>query len=303
MQQMLETILPWVYLWPTLLVVSLFFLVGLMCVNLLLGAAVIGLYHVLPENLIDQWIQWILQSFRQKFDGHVSQMEDHLQKTFPVFGQENLAETSLLLWHPHSLMTVTSVIHNTFKIVDLRTKIAAHSVFWWIPIVKDLFRNAHAIPAEYEQIKQNLENGQSIIVMPGGVKEILEDTPPKTVRATILKRKGVFRLALITGKPLVPVISYGENELFPSIRNPFNEFLYGWFRIAIPITSWTAIGNWFKLWNGPIDQIPTHIGKPIFPVKMVPTDQDIEAFKLKYVEALKELFESTKPEGYSLLLE
>lgn len=35
----------------------------------------------------------------------------------------------------------------------------------------------------------------------------------------IVPRTGVFKLALETGTPIVPVLTYGENELFPVIQN------------------------------------------------------------------------------------
>jgi 1-acyl-sn-glycerol-3-phosphate acyltransferase len=35
------------------------------------------------------------------------------------------------------------------------------------------------------------------------------------IHTTIKKRKGIFKIALETGTPIVPFITYGECELFP----------------------------------------------------------------------------------------
>lgn len=301
---MLESILPWVYLWPAVFVGILSLLLLAVALNTVLFALLFGFYYMLPHELIDDWILSGVEMVRTKFRYYFDRVEHHLKQTFPVYNLEYLPATSLLLWHPHSLMCVTAVLHNTFKLSDLGTKLATHSIFHWIPIVKDVVRAGSAIPAGYTEIKDTLVGGQSVIIIPGGTREIIEDPKPNVIRAGITRRKGVFRIALETGTPLTPVLSYGENELFPSIHNPLNEFLYKWFKIAIPLTSWTAVSNWLKLWNGPITQIPTYIGKPVqVDKKDSPTDEDIDALKTRYREALQTLFDETAPKGYLLAFE
>jgi 2-acylglycerol O-acyltransferase 2 len=63
---------------------------------------------------------------------------------------------------------------------------------------------------------------ESVSVIPGGVRDMMTTTPGVI---HIVPRKGVFRLALETGTPIVPVLTYGENELFPAIHLSFNEWL------------------------------------------------------------------------------
>lgn len=299
---MLDALLPWMYLWPVLPVVVLGGVLFLMLVHLFLGCSLLFVYLLIPPPVLDQWIHWGVQGFRTKFQPYIHQVESNLRATFPVSGKEHLVRPSLLLWHPHSLMSVTSVIHNTFKVEDLSTKIATHSLFHMIPVVRDMFRYANAISADYATIKQTLAT-QSVIVMPGGVREIVEEPSPHVIYVGLNKRTGVFRLALETGVPLVPVISYGENVLFPSIRNPFNKWLYDHFRIALPLTSATALSNWVRMYAGPLDPICTHIGEPVLTEKVEPTDQKISELKERYIKQFVELFERTHPPGYSLLFE
>lgn len=51
----------------------------------------------------------------------------------------------------------------------------------------------------------------------GGALEVL-DTIPNRMSLTLKKRKGFVRLALKNGASLVPVISFGENDLFQTMH-------------------------------------------------------------------------------------
>lgn len=150
-----------------------------------------------------------------------------------------------------------------------------------------------------------LEDGERVSVVVGGVREMLE-VEPKTIKV-FSKRKGIFRLALMTGTPLVPILSYGESELFPQIKNDyldsFNQFLYNTFSIAIPHTTTTSLQNWLKLYHEPLDTIPTHVGDPISVEKIsIPTEKDIDNLRKKYIEAVKKLFKETHPSDYKLVI-
>ena len=75
-------------------------------------------------------------------------------------------------------------------------------------------------------MKETLEH-ESVSVLPGGVREMMESAPG-TLRLVLKNRTGVFRMALETGTPIVPVLTYGENELFPSMDSPMLRTLNQW---------------------------------------------------------------------------
>lgn len=54
------------------------------------------------------------------------------------------------------------------------------------------------------------------------------ESEPGTLRLVLKNRTGVFRMALETGTPIVPVLTYGENELFPSMDSPMLRTLNQW---------------------------------------------------------------------------
>lgn len=305
---MLESILPWAYLWPVLLLVTVGVVVGLVAVNVVLAGAILLVYGVLPKETIDQGIHWLVAGTREKFEHYFQRVEEHLRATFPLHGADPLPPSCLLLWHPHSLLSVTSVLHTVFGLSpSVQSKVVSHSIYHTLPLVSDLMRYANTLPADFDVMKQALESGSRLSVMVGGVREML-DTDRKTIRLVLGKRKGVFRLALQTGTPLVPVLTYGESELFPAWNHPtlttVNRFLYETFRIAIPITSWTALSSWVNLYWTPLAPIPTYVGDPIVVEKNPsPTESDLSAIRDTYIQRLKTLFEETHPPGYTLLIQ
>jgi len=305
---MLESVLPWAYLWPALLVAVVCVVLGLVLANVVLGAILLLVYCVLPTEMIDQGIRWAVTGTREKFGHYFQRVEDHLRATFPIHGGENLPTSCLLLWHPHSLLTITAVVHTAFGLTPaVESKIVAHSMYHSIPVIRDCVRNANSIPADFQTMKKTLEEGQRVSVLVGGVREML-DTESKIVRLVLGKRKGVFRLAFTTGKPLVPILTYGESELFPvwnhSILTEINKFLYATFKIAIPVTSWRALSNWINLYWTPLTPVPTYIGDPIVVEKNPsPSESDLSELRDKYIQRLKALFEETHPPGYSLIIQ
>lgn len=305
---MLESILPWAYLWPVLLVGVAGVVLGVVVANVVVGAILLAIYLVLPTETIDQGIQWVVSGTREKFGQYFQRVEDHLRTTFPLHGGETLPSSCLLLWHPHSLLSVTSVLHTAFGLTPaVRSKIVSHSIYHSLPVIRDGMRTANSIPADFDTMKQTLEKGERVSVLVGGVREML-DTESKTIRLVLGKRKGVFRLALTTGTPLVPLLTYGESELFPVLNHPvlqdLNRFLYSTFRIAIPVTSWTALSNWVNLYWHPLTPVPTYVGDPIVVEKNPsPTESDLSALRETYIQRLQALFEETHPPGYSLIIQ
>ena len=57
------------------------------------------------------------------------------------------------------------------------------------------------------------------MLVPGGVAEMLSEPQENEVRL-VTRHKGMFRLALVEGASLVPVLSFGENQLLSSVNLP-----------------------------------------------------------------------------------
>jgi 1-acyl-sn-glycerol-3-phosphate acyltransferase len=137
-------------------------------------------------------------------------------------------------------------------------------------------------------MKAALEEGHSISLSPGGMREMLyEDT-------TILaRRRGIFKMALETGTPLVPVISMGEADLCKGVELP------GWFQAAlepydacIPVPTWKTVCRFLGISQNPLkDPILTVLGEPIKVDKLEnPTEAQISDLRNRYIKTLSAMY-------------
>ncbi|KAF2222037.1 diacylglycerol acyltransferase-domain-containing protein [Elsinoe ampelina] len=60
--------------------------------------------------------------------------------------------------------------------------------------------------------------GRAITIVVGGARESL-DAQPNSLRLVLKRRKGFVKLAIRTGADLVPVLSFGENELYEQVNS------------------------------------------------------------------------------------
>ncbi|CAF4095352.1 unnamed protein product, partial [Rotaria sordida] len=63
-------------------------------------------------------------------------------------------------------------------------------------------------------------NGNSLMLVLGGVKEVLDARPSCDYILTLKNRKGFVKIGLVHGASLVPVFSFGENDLYEQLANP-----------------------------------------------------------------------------------
>lgn len=178
-------------------------------------------------------------------------------------------------------------------------KVASLSLFHYTPVLNDIASYLNNIPSDYQSIKHTIQSGHSVSIMLGGVREMM-DIEPQKLKLHVKKRTGIFKIAIETGKPIIPILTYGENELFEPAKNSFteilNEFLYTRFGVFIPLVTLNSLYKWYKLSYKPLDVIHSHVGRPIVPRK----DDTIETLRNRYIESIKKLFRKTAPLNYTL---
>lgn len=135
----------------------------------------------------------------------------------------------------------------------------------------------------------------------GGAEESLEAHPGRTT-LTLAKRQGFVREALKTGAHLVPVYSFGENDVYLQAENPPGSFLRALQNFAKKSLGFTfplVYGRgFFKNSWGPLPlstPIDTVIGAPIAVEKTEsPTKEQVDRLHQKYIEELTALFDKHK---------
>lgn len=289
----------WVYFWPSLIFLGsilLGVLAFLFSVNVVLGLLVFVLYSLCPKDLLFDSV------FQKLRNPHI---EKNLQETFQLHAEGELPPTCLFVWQPHGLISISSVLYNS-GLLTAPGYSPNHGVaisFWhYIPFIGDFARHLKSIPADFASIRNTLKSRESVSVMIGGVRDMIENHP---YIIKIPRRVGIYRIALQTGVPLVPILTYGEGERFPSSSAWFfemiNRWLYNNFKLGIPFPSWTALQNWTELSYKPLKPIHSYIGKPIHVEKNEnPTEADIDALRKIYTAAVEKLFKDTAPPEYSL---
>lgn len=284
----------WAYLWPLaiLMILGVLLLVALlMGVNLLLGLLAVSLYGLFPKDVL---FESVASRLRNKT------VEENLQATFRMAEcPATLPQTCIFIWNPHGLISVSSVLHN-LRICTHPNYRPNHLVtvplYQYIPVVSDVANYLGIISSDYGSIKKTLQRGESVSLMLGGVREMNLIQERKMV-LYIKNRTGIFKIAAETGVPLVPIITYGENELFPRSDNwaisAMNEWLHTYFGLSIAVPSWTSLLNWFELSYRPLKPITTYVGEPII-------DNNPDNLKQKYITAVQTLFDKTSPPDYYL---
>lgn len=73
---------------------------------------------------------------------------------------------------------------------------------------------------------QNNEGmGRAITIVVGGARESL-DAQPHTLRLVLKRRKGFVKLAIRSGADLVPVLAFGENELYDQVQSDQHPLIH-----------------------------------------------------------------------------
>nr|XP_004656320.2 2-acylglycerol O-acyltransferase 2 [Jaculus jaculus] len=143
--------------------------------------------------------------------------------------------------------------------------------------------------------------GNLLAIIIGGAQEAL-DARPGAYTLLLRNRKGFVRLALIHGAALVPIFSFGENNLFNQVQNSSGSWLrYIQNRlqkvmgISLPLFHGRGVFQ-YSFGLMPFRQpITTIVGKPI-EVKQtsMPTEEEVDRLHQRYINELCNLFETHK---------
>lgn len=161
-----------------------------------------------------------------------------------------------------------------------------------------------------------LRQGYSITIAPGGAQEALECAPGKL--RILRERKGFCKLALETGAAIVPVLAFGENDLYNVKQfdaDSCGRMVQERFKQCFGFTPPLFLGRWFAPLLPRRITLSTVVGSPIRPQKSgtprspeqnadkqpikesaPPTTEEIDDLHLDYVRALDELFDKYKAE-------
>ncbi|CAI2349296.1 unnamed protein product [Caenorhabditis sp. 36 PRJEB53466] len=219
----------------------------------------------------------------------------------------------ILAYHPHGIISMGSWVNfatNGSGIMEkypgLDFSLCTLAMNFRIPFRREMLLVFGCIDCSRESIEYVLtgtEKGRAVVLVVGGAAEAL-DAHPGRHELTLKSRKGFVREALITGAHLVPVYSFGENDVFRQVENPVGSTLRRWQEYAkkamgmsLPIVKGRGFLQYSVGWLPFRRPINTVIGAAIHVDRVEhPSKEQIDELHRKYVQRLTELFEEHKEE-------
>uniref|UniRef100_A0A3Q4BMC1 Acyltransferase n=1 Tax=Mola mola TaxID=94237 RepID=A0A3Q4BMC1_MOLML len=234
---------------------------------------------------------------------------NHFRDFFPVklvkTTELNPNKNYILGYHPHGIMSAGAFISfgtdscgfaQVFP--GVRPTLAVLAGLFMIPVFREYLMSG-LCPVSKTSLAHLLSKngkGNAVVIVIGGAAESLASSPG--VNTVVVKqRKGFVRMALEFGADLVPVYSFGENELFQQVIFPDGSLgrrlqdlfkkIMGFAPCLFPASS-------------------TSVGSPISVPKLVtPTEEEVDHYHRLYMEALSKLFHEYKasyglPENHKL---
>ena len=147
-------------------------------------------------------------------------------------------------------------------------------------------------------------NGHSLMLVLGGAKESLDAKPSSEYILTLKNRKGFVKIGLASGASIVPVFSFGENDLYEQVANPrgskvrqIQMRIQKRLGYATPFFKGRGIFQYAVGFLPNRHAIDTYVGEPIHLPKLereAITQELIDQYHTEYMEALKRLFDTYK---------
>ncbi|XP_072330633.1 2-acylglycerol O-acyltransferase 1-like isoform X1 [Scyliorhinus torazame] len=231
----------------------------------------------------------------------------HLVKTTDLDPQYNY----LFGFHPHGVLAAgafgnfCSEATGFGKLFPGLTSYLCILALWFkVPFYRDYIMFAGLVSCVKSSVSHVLSRkggGNVAVIVIGGAEESL-DARPGALNLKILNRKGFIKMAIKCGAHLVPVFSFGENELFNQVNNPKGSFLRATQERLQKIAGLTMplfhARGVFQYCFGLLPYrkpIYTIVGKPIIVQQNnAPSNEEIDAIHRKYIDALVKLFEEHK---------
>ena len=198
---------------------------------------------------------------------------------------------------PHGVLNLSrlalcgGVWGQLFPGIDYRALVP--SLMFRLPICRELYLAMGAVDSKQATAERLLKKGTSLVIWPGGVKEVYESRLSTIFTNIVLhSRQGMFELAIRQGASLVPVAVFGERYCYKVA--PLPSFFVKVFEHFSSIPFLIFWGKWL-FWMPLERDIAVVFGEPIaVQQKDEPTEEDIIALQRRYMEQLRLLYDTYK---------
>ncbi|WWC98107.1 hypothetical protein V866_004998 [Kwoniella sp. B9012] len=175
-----------------------------------------------------------------------------------------------------------------------------------IPFYRDILM-AHGICSVAKKSCANILSqgpGTAIAIVVGGATESLS-AHPGTADLTLKRRFGFIKMAIREGADLVPVFSFGENDIYEQLANAKGSWVYKiqknfqkMFGFTLPLFYGRGLFNYnygLMPFRHPIVSVASIVGKPIHVKKDPhPSDEAVQEMQQLYIEELMRIWDRYK---------
>lgn len=208
-------------------------------------------------------------------------------------------------FHPHGILVLSrlAICGGNFEFLfpKISYRILGASAMFYIPLGREFCLWMAGVDASRSTSEKVLKEGNSIIVYPGGTREIFRTDPhSKETQLVLQSRLGFIKLAMRHGADLVPTFVFGEKWLYNMWTPPKSVTDFFHKRLGIPVLVF-----WGRFWwipNAPAKgkRYGVVYGKPLS-VKLTPnpSEEEIRAVHRQYVAEVERIFQEYKGDfGY-----
>jgi len=169
---------------------------------------------------------------------------------------------------------------------------------FYTPIVRDFCMWCGGREVSRKAIDTILESGRSALLVPGGQREMRHSSGDRKIFKLVSRHKGFVRIAIAHGVDLVPIFSFGEDQIVENIRMPrMQAWTTKFIGYGVPFV---PFGRWYTPLPNRV-AITVVVGPPI-PVgeaTLEPTNERVDRIFAIYYYVVRQLFEKYKKQaGY-----
>lgn len=235
-----------------------------------------------------------------------------LHKTFDLDPKRRY----VLGYHPHGIIShgawcafATNALGFREKFPGITNSLLTLDSNFRIPFYRDWILGMGIGSVSKESIRnllsrgKNEGQGRAVTIVIGGARESLE-AQPGTLRLILKGRKGFVKMALRTGADLVPVIGFGENDIYDQLSpkthplvHKFQMFTLKVFKFTLPALHGRGLLNYdvgLMPYRRPVNIV---VGKPIEVHSSPghqPTQEEIDHYHELYLQELENLWDTYK---------
>jgi len=149
--------------------------------------------------------------------------------------------------------------------------------------------------------RNNEGMGRAVTIVVGGARESLESTPGR-IRLILKRRKGFVKMAIRTGADLVPVLAFGENEIYQQVDANSHPYLHKFQLMVKKIMGFTVpLFHARGVFNYDVGMMPYRrplnivVGRPIRVVQEEhPGKEHVDRVHEEYIKELMRLWDDWK---------